>query len=110
MQPGEKSCGRNGWASAAWTFEARFLAAGRESGQFGDAACSSVALNVCRPTMANHKRKRPKSSRAGCLLCKPNKLGQGMEGKLGHRGFGKLRAEHNATRDLQEALGGQAGE
>jgi hypothetical protein len=22
----------------------------------------------------NHKRKRPKSRRAGCLLCKPNKL------------------------------------
>ncbi len=21
----------------------------------------------------NHKRKRPKNSRAGCLLCKPNK-------------------------------------
>jgi hypothetical protein len=23
--------------------------------------------------MANHKRKRPKSSRAGCLMCKPHK-------------------------------------
>ncbi len=23
--------------------------------------------------MANHKRKRPKSSRAGCLMCKPYK-------------------------------------
>jgi hypothetical protein len=22
----------------------------------------------------NHKRKRPKQRRAGCLLCKPNKL------------------------------------
>ncbi len=22
----------------------------------------------------NHKRKRPKSTRAGCLLCKPHKL------------------------------------
>ena len=22
----------------------------------------------------NHKRKRPKAARAGCLLCKPNKL------------------------------------
>jgi hypothetical protein len=24
--------------------------------------------------MANHKRKRPKHRRAGCLLCKPSKL------------------------------------
>lgn len=23
--------------------------------------------------MANHKRKRPKNARAGCLLCKPHK-------------------------------------
>jgi hypothetical protein len=23
--------------------------------------------------MANHKRKRPKSARAGCILCKPHK-------------------------------------
>ena len=23
--------------------------------------------------MANHKRKRPKNRRAGCLLCKPHK-------------------------------------
>lgn len=24
--------------------------------------------------MANHKRRRPKQRRAGCLLCKPSKL------------------------------------
>ena len=48
----------------------------------------------------NHKRKRPKQSRAGCLLCKPNKLGKGMEKKLGHRGFGKLRKEAAATQDM----------
>lgn len=51
--------------------------------------------------MANHKRKRPKQRRAGCLLCKPNKLGKGMEKKLGHRGFSKLRAEYHANRDLK---------
>jgi hypothetical protein len=50
----------------------------------------------------NHKRKRPKPSRAGCLLCKPNKLGKGMEKKLGHRGFGKLRKEAAARQDLAE--------
>jgi len=51
----------------------------------------------------NHKRNRPKQSRAGCLLCKPNKLGKGMENKLGHRGFGNLRKEAAAKRDLIDA-------
>lgn len=52
--------------------------------------------------MANHKRKRPKQRRAGCLMCKPNKFGHGMEKKLGHRGFGKLRAEQHAKEDMGE--------
>jgi hypothetical protein len=51
----------------------------------------------------NHKRKRPKQLRAGCLLCKPNKLGKGMEKKLGHHGFGKLRNEAAAKQDLSDA-------
>ena len=51
----------------------------------------------------NHKRKRSKQARAGCLLCKPNKLGKGMEKKLGHRGFGKLRQEAAAKQDLIDA-------
>ena len=51
----------------------------------------------------NHKRKRPKQSRAGCLMCKPNKLGKGMEKKLGHREFGKLRKEAAAVRDMIDA-------
>ena len=51
----------------------------------------------------NHKRKRPKQRRAGCLLCKPNKLGKGMENKLGHRGFGKMRKETAAKQDLRDA-------
>lgn len=54
----------------------------------------------------NHKRKRPKQSRAGCLLCKPNKLGKGMEKKLGHRGFGKLRKEAAVKQDLAELVKG----
>jgi len=49
----------------------------------------------------NHKRKRPKQSRAGCLLCKPNKLGKGVEKTLGRRGFGKLRKEAAAQQDLR---------
>jgi len=51
----------------------------------------------------NHKRKRSKQARAGCLLCKPNKLGKGLENKLGHRGFGKLRKERAARQDLDDA-------
>jgi hypothetical protein len=51
----------------------------------------------------NHKRKRAKQRRSGCLLCKPNKLGKGREYKLGHRGFGKLRKEAAAKQDLVDA-------
>lgn len=50
----------------------------------------------------HHKRGRGKSRRAGCLLCKPNKLGRGREHELGHAGFGKLRAEAGAERELRE--------
>ena len=32
--------------------------------------------------MANHKRKRPKNRRAGCLLCKPHKA-NGSKGTKG---------------------------
>ena len=53
----------------------------------------------------NHKRGRLKHSRAGCLLCKPNKIGKGMENKLGHRGFGKLRREAAAAWDLRPGRG-----
>lgn len=50
----------------------------------------------------NHKRCRPKNRRAGCLMCKPNKMNGGSKLKLGHRGFGKLRAEHHARADEVE--------
>lgn len=49
----------------------------------------------------HHKRHRPKQSRSGCLMCKPNKLGKGQERKLGHVGFGKLRREAHAVADLR---------
>lgn len=35
-------------------------------------------------------------------MCKPNKLGKGMENKLGHRGFGKLRNEYHAKKDVKD--------
>ena len=47
----------------------------------------------------NHKRRRPKKRRAGCLMCKPNKLGQGMENQYHHAGFGKLRGEQHQRED-----------
>lgn len=47
----------------------------------------------------NHKRKRPKNARAGCLLCKPNKMNGGNKRKLGHTGFGKLRRLAGAIDD-----------
>lgn len=51
----------------------------------------------------HHKRGKAKAQRAGCLLCKPNKLGQGMEYKAGHRGFAKVRQEIAAKCDLRDA-------
>lgn len=49
----------------------------------------------------HYKRGRSKARRAGCLLCKPNKLGQGMENKVGHHGFNHVRGEQSAKRDLR---------
>ena len=52
----------------------------------------------------NHKRRRPKARRAGCLLCKPNKMSGWPDRVLGHAGFGKLRRERNAAIDLSTYL------
>lgn len=52
----------------------------------------------------NHKRKKPKNSRAGCLLCKPNKMNGARKRELGHRGFGKLRKQAHADADERETL------
>lgn len=49
----------------------------------------------------NHKRKRPKNARAGCLMCKPNKMNGAAKLKLGHRGFGKLRRLAGAIADAR---------
>ena len=55
----------------------------------------------------NHKRGRPKNRRAGCLMCKANKMNgwKNARGKgvLGHTGFGKLRDEYRAKLDEQES-------
>jgi hypothetical protein len=49
----------------------------------------------------NHKRGKPKNGRAGCLMCKPNKMNGWNKAKLGHTGFGKLRNEYLAQKDLE---------
>ena len=51
----------------------------------------------------NHKRKRPKNSRAGCLMCKPNKMNGANKDELGHTGWGKLKATILAKLDLKNA-------
>lgn len=35
--------------------------------------CDSLVVDDQRVPVANHKRKRPKHQRAGCLMCKPHK-------------------------------------
>lgn len=52
----------------------------------------------------HHKRGKPKNARAGCLLCKPNKMNGADKLELGHHGFGKLRQEWHAREDLRSAL------
>ncbi len=54
--------------------------------------------------MAHHKRKGPKSTRAGCLLCKPHKC-QGAPMKTRRR-FSDLRDRRVADEKISEAVGG----
>mgnify|MGYP003342948329 CR=1 FL=1 len=50
----------------------------------------------------NHKKKKPKNARAGCLMCKPNKMnGWNKLLKLGHTGFSKIRKAFHAKEDLK---------
>jgi hypothetical protein len=50
----------------------------------------------------NHKRCRPKNRRAGCLMCKPNKMNGWNKEILGHKGFGKLRDLAGAKQDQKD--------
>ena len=51
----------------------------------------------------NHKRGKPKNQRAGCLMCKPQKMNGagGLKLKIQKVGFGKLRDEILAKEDLK---------
>lgn len=48
----------------------------------------------------NHKRKRPKNRRSGCLMCKPYK-GNGMCPRHLDMRFGNLRRYVGATAELK---------
>jgi len=51
--------------------------------------------------MANHKRRRPKNRRAGCLMCKPWKAnGFGRRRRLDGEGFAASRAWRAAEFEL----------
>lgn len=50
----------------------------------------------------NHKRGKAKNQRAGCLMCKPNKMNGANKEKLGHAGFGKLRDVAAANWDVKQ--------
>ena len=47
----------------------------------------------------NHKRGKPKNARAGCLMCKANKMNGWNKDVLHHKGFGKLRDTIHAKLD-----------
>lgn len=53
--------------------------------------------------MANHKRKRPKNRRAGCLLCKPWKMNGFAKDKGDSESFSDHRRRYYADRELRRA-------
>ena len=52
----------------------------------------------------NHKRGKPKSCRAGCLMCKPQKH-NAVNDEVGvyHHGFGKIRSLDAAKKQEKES-------
>ena len=60
--------------------------------------------NGAMVTRMNFKRGRSKNQRAGCLMCKPNKMNGRNKDKLGHTGWSKLKNTILAKLDLKELL------
>jgi len=54
--------------------------------------------------MAHHKRRRPKSSRAGCLFCKPHK-DQRAKDALGSQTFQEQKARVSEREQREELKG-----
>lgn len=52
----------------------------------------------------NHKRRRPKNRRAGCLLCKPNKMNGWGKDRLDVQkvGFHNLKGKYFQKHDLSK--------
>ena len=70
-----------------------------------DALAGSILIMGLSPSgkeTMNHKRGKRKNARAGCLLCKPNKMNGRNKDKLGHTGFGKLRKVLCSKNDLRD--------
>ena len=53
--------------------------------------------------MANHKRKRPKNRRAGCLLCKPWKMNGFAKDRVDSERFSDHTRRYYADRELGQA-------
>ncbi len=49
----------------------------------------------------NHKRGKPKNVRAGCLMCKPNKMNGWSKNKLGYTGFSPIKKRIHADQDMK---------
>lgn len=50
----------------------------------------------------NHKRGKSKNQRAGCLMCKPNKMnGWSKHTTLGHTGFSKIKQWIHSEQDFK---------
>jgi len=67
----------------------------------------ALPINAQRETMANHKRKRPKNRRAGCLLCKPWKVNGFAKSRVGAEQFGDHRRRLFAERAVRSARQGE---
>ena len=51
--------------------------------------------------MANHKRKRPKNRRGGCLLCKPWKVNGYGKNQLDAASFNSTKQKYFAKQDIK---------
>lgn len=58
-------------------------------------------MNGDKVMTMNFKRGKSKNQRAGCLMCKPNKMNGVNKDKLGHTGWSKLKNTILAKLDLK---------
>lgn len=63
-----------------------------------------IIIKLYKEVYMHHKRGRTKNRRAGCLMCKPNKMNGWRKDQLGHRGFSKIKKEIAAKEDLRSEI------